>query len=75
VFQYPSVAFVIGAVPVIFALEMNPEEGKILLHFFLVVVDTVPLLYGAPVEAGIGMTVAVLKMTTGPVLEAGATSF
>lgn len=46
-----------------------------LLQFLFVVVDTVPLLYGAPVETGIGTTVAVLKITTGPVLEAGDTSF
>jgi hypothetical protein len=54
---------------------MNPEEGKMLLHFFLVTVVWVPFPYGAPVETGTGMTVAVLKITTGPELEAGATSF
>jgi hypothetical protein len=51
---------------------MNPDDGKTLEHFVLVVVDTVPLLYVAPVVTGSGMTVAVLKMMTGPELEAAA---
>jgi hypothetical protein len=51
---------------------MNPEDGKTLEHFVVIVVDAVPLLYVAPVETGRGMTVAVLKMTTGPELEAAA---
>lgn len=43
---------------------MNPL-GKTLEHFFLVEVDTVPFPYGAPVDTGMGTTVAVLMMTTG----------
>lgn len=43
---------------------INPL-GKTLEHFFLVEVDWVPFPYGAPVDTGIGTTVAVLMMTTG----------
>lgn len=43
---------------------MNPL-GKTLEHFFLVEVDSVPFPYGAPVDTGMGTTVAVLTMTTG----------
>jgi len=49
-----------GAVPVCLALEMKPEDGKTLEHFFLVL-ETVPLPYGAAVERT-GTTVAVLRM-------------
>jgi hypothetical protein len=65
--QYPAVAvaIAIGAVPVDFALEMNPDEGKTLEHFLvMVVVESVPFPYGTPVGTGIGTTVAVLKITT-----------
>lgn len=41
---------------------MNPL-GKMLAHFDLVEVDSVPFPYGAPVETGMGTTVAVLMMT------------
>lgn len=51
-------------------LERNPD-GKTLEHFFLDEVTAVPLVYGDPVEkvaapvvAGIGTTVAVLRTTT-----------
>jgi hypothetical protein len=46
-----------------FVLLMNPL-GKTLLHFFLVEVVSVPFPYGAPVDTGMGTTVAVLMMTT-----------
>jgi hypothetical protein len=55
-------------------LEMNPEDGKMLLHFFLVTV-WVPFPYGDPVDIGMGITVAVERTTTGPLLEAEATAF
>jgi hypothetical protein len=53
---------------------MNPEDGKMLLHFFLVTV-WVPLPYGDPVDIGTGTTVAVERITTGPLFEGGATTF
>jgi hypothetical protein len=53
---------------------MNPDDGKTLEHFFLVVVESVPFPYGAPVETGIGTTVAVLRTTTAaPEVETAAT--
>jgi hypothetical protein len=58
------VALSIGAVPVAFALEMNPEDGYTLEHGFLLDPASVPLLYGAPVETGRGTTRAVLTTTT-----------
>lgn len=54
----------IGAVPVAFALEINPEDGYTLEHGFLLDPDSVPLPYGAPVETGRGTTRAVLMMIT-----------
>jgi hypothetical protein len=51
----------IGAVPVLLALEMKPL-GKTLEQGFLVVWESVPLPYGAPVPTGVGRTVAVLWM-------------
>jgi hypothetical protein len=53
---------------------MNPEDGKMLLHFFLVTV-WVPLPYGDPVDIGTGTTVAVERITTGPLFEGEATTF
>jgi len=50
----------VGEAP--FVVLTNPL-GRILEHFFLVDVDTVPFPYGAPVETGMGTTVAVLMMT------------
>lgn len=45
-----------------------------LLHFFLVTVR-VPLPYGDPVDIGTGTTVAVERITTGPLFEGEATTF
>jgi hypothetical protein len=49
-------------VPVVLALDKNPEDGKTLEHFFFVEVEIVPFTYG-PVVARTGTTVAVLIMT------------
>lgn len=55
----------------LFVLLMNPL-GKMLEHFFLVEVASVPFPYGATVETGIGTTVAVLIMTTAELDETAA---
>jgi hypothetical protein len=68
------VALSIGAVPVAFALEMNPDDGYPLEHGFLLDPASVPLLYGAPVETGRGTTRAVLTTTTMLWLEEAAPS-
>jgi len=55
--------FLIGVpVPDGLDLEMKPD-GKTEAHGFLVVVAKVPFPYGAPVDTGIGTTVAVLTIT------------
>jgi len=55
---------------------MNPDDGWMLLHFFVVTVWVpFPYGYGDPVDNGTGITVAVERITTGPLLEAEATAF
>ena len=64
-------AWVIGAVPVLLALEMMPV-AKPLEQGFLVLV-AVPLPKGAPVLTGMGTTETLLKTTPGSLLAAWST--